>query len=154
MHIRQQALSQLFRTHIVQPAVGITQEETFSRALAVQLIIFSVLFGFDKSIPSQQYAAKIRNILAQCGLTVDIFARQWLISIKLVDHYCSALVEVFFISCSPPVLQITLFIKLTTLIIETMCNLMSDSRSTGIAVYKCIVQFLITFTRNSKDTGR
>ncbi|MCY1530090.1 hypothetical protein D9M68_652660 [compost metagenome] len=132
----------------------ITQEETFSRALAVQLIIFSVLVGFDKSIPSQQHAAKIRNILAQCGLTVNMLTRQWLICIKLVDHYCCTLIEVFFISRSPPVLQVTLFIKLTTLIIETMCDLMSDSRSTGISVYKCIVQFLITFTRNSKDAGR
>ena len=71
----------------------------------------------------------VRNIFTQGQLSVGMKSGQDLYPIEPIDQHFSSLFKIFRILGSPPIFQITVFIVLTPLIVESVCHLMSDDHS-------------------------
>ena len=68
----------------------------------------------------------IGNIFTQCQCTVCIQSRQYFNLVEEVYHYFCTFCKAFCIAFCPPVFQVTIFIELTSLVIESVSHFMSD----------------------------
>ena len=69
----------------------------------------------------------VGHILAQCQTAVCMQTGQHFDAIVELTHHLNALCEALSIFVTPPLTQVTFFVVLSTLIVESVCHLMSDN---------------------------
>ena len=80
----------------------------------------------------------IGNIFTQSQLTVSMHTRSYFNTVKEVHHYLGTFLELFSILFRPPLFQVSVFVILTSLIVESMCHLMPDNDSDSTVIH-CII---------------
>ena len=78
--------------------------------------------------------ALISNILAESETAVCLGAGSDFNAVKLCDELVGESVKSLGIGCGPPVGEVTVFVELTTLIVEAVCHFMTDHHTDGAVV--------------------
>lgn len=76
----------------------------------------------------------ISNILTKSESSVGIYTGSNLNSIKLFNKTICKRIESFRVIFCPPVIKITIFVKLTTAVVKTMSCLMTDYDTDGTII--------------------
>ena len=119
---------------IVCPYACISDEETLFWSKAHNDLALLCLWCLLKSIESHLKATVVSKVLTQCEFTICIEIRQYLDSTEEVSILTRTCLEVLTILFCPPVCHITILVIMASLIIESMCHLMTDNHTDGTIV--------------------
>src|SRR5882762_273984 len=82
-------------------------------------------FFLERTICDVQ-PAEVRNALSQYQVPVLVQVVLDFVALKLLFHALCSLIEVLFVLGSPPIAHVSLGIKFSAFIVETVCHLMAD----------------------------
>src|SRR5574344_1226534 len=132
MGIAVHQISDELRSNIARPNAAVREEETlFGRKAFHFLCIFWILLhDILESTEGDVYTSIITDILTECFLSIDFQTWLNLLLAEPVGENFRTLVIVGFILCRPPVAQVSIFVELATLIIESVAHLVTDNVNT------------------------
>src|SRR5690606_1073233 len=99
-----------------------------------------------------QKATQIADIFTEGKLSLNIYTFKRLIGIVLGNQFSRSFPEILQIFFLPPVLQISIGIVPTPLVIKAMGDFMANNRSDASVVYRCIS--LVIIKRRLQDSRR
>ena len=76
----------------------------------------------------------VSQVFAQCQFTVSLQARQYFNLVEEIHHHLCAFLETVGITRSPPVGQVSVFVELTALVVESMRHFVTDYYTDGTIV--------------------
>ena len=138
MRVVLHALTNLLLGDVLSPYAGIGDEEALVGREAVLHLQRFLRRGVLVSIPCHLQTTVVGEVLAQRQSAVAVQARQHLDGREEAVVEVGALVEAGCVAGCPPVVHVACGIKLATLIVESVCHLVSDDHADG-SIVECLV---------------
>ena len=152
MRVGSRATTDFLWTDIVCPHIGIRQEETLCWRETVNNFVFLRFFCLKVCSVGNSQTALVGDILAKSQLAIGMERIDDHNLVKLSLQFVCKRVKHFCIVLSPPVFHISIFVKLTSVVVKSMSHLMSDYNADCTIIVA--VESVRREERSLKDTCR